>query len=59
MTLSNQQFHKLNTNGGISRCQGITNAKARCKRDVTHQLGGVGYCERHFMKEVEKRIKPK
>lgn len=59
MTLNNQQFHKLNTNGGISRCQGLTLRNERCKRDVTHQLGQVGYCERHFIQQIGKKIKPK
>lgn len=46
-----------NTNGGVSRCQGVTARKERCKRDVTHQLGGVGYCEKHFFKRVEVKRK--
>ncbi len=57
MTLNNQQFHKLNTNGGISRCQGITLRKERCKRDVTHQIGSAGYCEKHFFKKIEEKRK--
>lgn len=57
MTLNNQQFHKLNANGGISRCQGLTLRKERCKRDVTHQLGQVGYCQKHFEKAVKEMKK--
>ena len=49
----------LNTKGGISRCQGLTLRKERCKRDVTHQLGQVGYCERHFIQQIGEKIKPK
>ena len=49
----------LNTKGGISRCQGLTLRKERCKRDVTHQLGQVGYCQKHFEKALIAKAKHK
>lgn len=47
----------LNTKGGISRCQGLTLRNERCKRDVTHQIGSSGYCEKHFFKKIEEKRK--
>lgn len=42
--------------GVMHQCRAINRNGKRCTKDVTHQIGEVGYCETHHRMEIEKRI---